>query len=70
MKVTWNKPELCVEMEKDEIVGNLKTKITGFNENISKVIRNEDYRYKNSNMDYEKEDKIILDSNEKGYVPH
>ena len=45
MKVTWNPPELCVEMEKDEIVGSLKKEITGVNNTETKNIRTKDYRY-------------------------
>ncbi len=45
MKVTWNAPELCVEMEKDEIVGSLKKEITGITNNETKNIRIKDVRY-------------------------
>ena len=74
-KDTKNWPELCVELDKDDLIGSVKSEISvkDLTADITKSLKKDDYRYVSTNTtDYEWRTRRtgIKYPSEYGYVPH
>ena len=73
MKVDWDWPELCVEIDGDDLIGSITTEIVDLEKEVASSIIEEDYRHKTSAVTTYEEESMYhtgLSIKEQGYIPN